>query len=87
MLLIVLIDHSAMFEEIRAHISCLAPWIECCYGAQFALHFGDVIIPSCSGIQQCDPLGALGFSLALQPLVESIKAKVPDLNQRGRFPL
>ena len=69
-----------MFKEIQACIPCLAPWMECCYGAQPALHFGDVIIPSCSRIQQGDPPGPLGFSLALQPLVESIKAEVSNLN-------
>ena len=42
--------------------------------------FWDVIIHSCSSVQQGDPLGPLGFSLALQPLVESIKAEVPNLN-------
>ena len=30
-------DRSAMFEEIQARIPCLAPWMECCYGAQSAL--------------------------------------------------
>ena len=54
--------------------------MECGYGAQSAIHFGDVIITSCSGVQQGDPLGPSGFSLALQPLVESVKAEVPDLN-------
>ena len=62
------VDRSAMFEEIRARIPCLAPWMECCYGTQLALHFGDAIIPSCSGVQQEDPLGPLGFSLACNPL-------------------
>ena len=74
------VDRSALFEEIWAHNPCLAPSMECCYGAQSALHFGDVIIPSCSDIQQGDPLGRLGFCLALQPLVESIKAEVPNLD-------
>ena len=75
------VDRSALFEKIQTRIPCPAPWMECCYGVQSAaLHFWDVIIPSCSSVQQGDPLGPLGFSLALQPLVESVKAKVPDLN-------
>ena len=73
------IDRSTMFREIRDRIPSLAPWMECCYGARPALHLGKVIIPSCCGVQQGDPLGPLGFSLALQPLVESIKSNVPDL--------
>ena len=68
-----------MFQETRARTPSLAPWMECCYGAQLALHFGDVIIPSCSGVQQGDPLGPLRFSRALQPLLESIKAEVPAI--------
>ena len=48
---------------------------------KFFDHFGDVIIPRCSsGIQQGDPLGPMGFSIALQPLVESVKDEVPNLN-------
>ena len=54
--------------------------MECCYGAQSSLHFGNVIIPSCSGVQQGDALGPLRFSLALQPLMESIKPEVLHLN-------
>ena len=34
---------------------------------------------SCCGVQQGDPLGPLGFALALQPIVEKVKKKVPGL--------
>ena len=73
-------NRAAMFEKIQARIPCLAPWMECCYGTQSALNFGDVIIPICSDVQLGDPLSPLGFSLALRPLVESVKVEVPDLN-------
>ena len=36
-------------------------------------------IHSCCGVQQGDPLGPLGFALTLHPIVERIKAEVPDL--------
>ena len=37
------------------------------------------IIHSCCGVQQGDPLGPLGFSLALQPILEQINRDVPGL--------
>ncbi len=51
------IDRGCMFEEIRARIPSLAPWMESCYGAQSILHLGDEKILSCCGVQQGDPLG------------------------------
>ena len=33
----------------------------------------------CCGVQQGDPLGPLGFALALQPIIEKIKREVPGL--------
>ena len=68
-----------MFEEIRSRLPSLATWMECCYGSKPILHLEDQTILSCCGVQQGDPLGPLGFSLTLQPLVEKIMAEVPDL--------
>ena len=73
------IDCEPMFEEVRARIPSMASWMECCYGAQPLLHFGDHTISSCCGVQQGDPLGPLGFALALHPIVERIKREVPGL--------
>ena len=50
-----------------------------CYGAQPFLRFGEHSILSCCVVQQGDPLGPLGFSLALHPLVEKIRTQVPGL--------
>ena len=58
----------------------LAPLDGMLLWSQSTLHFGNFIIPSCSDVQQGDPLGPLGFSLALQLLVESMKAEVLNLN-------
>ena len=55
------------------------PWMECCYGSQPLLHIGSHIIHSCCGVQQGDPLGPLGFALALHPVIERIKREVPGL--------
>ena len=68
-----------MFEEVRAHTPSMAAWMECCYGSQPLLHLGDHTILSCCGVQQGDPLGPLGFALALHPIVERIKEEVPGL--------
>ena len=68
-----------MFEEVRALFPAITAWMECCYGAQPLLHFGDHTILSCCGVQQGDPLGPLGFALALHPIVERIKRELPTL--------
>ena len=73
------IDRGCMFEEIRSRLPSLATWMECCYGSKPILHLEDQTILSCCGVQQGDPLGPLGFSLTLQPLVEKIMVEVPDL--------
>ena len=51
----------------------------CCYGTQPLLHLGDWTIRSRNGVQQGDPLGPLGFALALHPIIEKIREEVPDL--------
>ena len=71
---------TALFQEIRARIPSMAAWMESCYGVQPILHLGADSILSCSGVQQRDPLGPLGFTLTVQPIVERIKAEVPGLN-------
>ena len=42
-------------------------------------------IKSESGVQQCDPLGPLLFSLALMPLINKIKQEVPMLLQNSWY--
>ena len=73
------ISRENMFEEIRDRIPSMAAWLECCYGSQPLLHLGDRTIRSCSGVQQGDPLGPLGFALTLHPFIEKIREVVPDL--------
>ena len=68
-----------MFGKIRSRIPSMAAWMECCYGSQPFLHLDRHTILSCCGVQQGDPLGPLGFSLALHPVIERIKREVPDL--------
>ena len=73
------IDCEHMFQEVRARIPSMAAWMECCYGAQPFLHLGDRTILSCCGVQQGDPLGPLGFSQTLHPIIEKIQEQVPGL--------
>ena len=73
------ISREAMFVKIRARVPSLSAWFECCYGIQPILHLGDEVIRSCSGVQQGDLLGPLGFALMLHPVVERIKSEVANL--------
>ena len=72
------VSRKAIFDEVRAHIPSITAWMECSYGFQPIL-LGDQSILSCCGVQQGDPLGPLGFSLALHPIVRRIKDEVPGL--------
>ena len=74
------IDRALMFEELRSHIPGISPWMEWCYGSQPHLIHGDYTIHSCAGVQQGDPLGPLGFSMALHPIVQRIVNEVPGLS-------
>ena len=73
------INRFSIFEEFRAHIPGLSAWMESCYSGQPFLHLGSQTILSCCGVQQGDPLGPLGFALTLHPIVERIRAAVPNL--------
>ena len=64
---------------MRARIPSMSAWMESCYGSQPILRLGDQSILSCCGVQQGDPLGPLGFALALHPIIELIQQNVPDL--------
>ena len=67
------VDLAAPFREVRDRIPSIAAWMECCYSSRPILHLADRSILSCYGVQQGDPLGPLGFALALHPIVEKIK--------------
>ena len=73
------VDREGMFRVVRARIPSMAAWLECCCGSQPLLHLGEHTILSCCGVQQGDPLGPLGFALALHPIIEKIKEEVPSL--------
>lgn len=72
------IDHTSLFSEIRPFLSA---WFECCYGSTPVLQYLDQSLSSCSctGVQQGDPFGPLGFALALHPIVEQLSTTIPSL--------
>ena len=44
----------------------------------YILYLGKNIILSCTGVQEGDPLGTLGFALPLYPIIMLIKEEVPN---------
>jgi len=52
----------------------IAPYVYSSYCAPTMLRFGNSIVLSSEGTQQGDPLGALLFCLAVQPLLDSLKS-------------
>ena len=68
-----------MFTSIREVLPQISPWMECCYQTPSLLHLGGSHILSCSGVQQGDPLGPLGFALALHPILIKIRNRLPSL--------
>ena len=72
-------DRHSVLEEARSRVPSIAAWMESCYKVEAPLFFGEHIIPSRCGVHQGDPLGPLGFALALHPLIELISREVPNL--------
>jgi hypothetical protein len=74
-----LVDRSVIFDKVCRHLSAISPWVEFTYGSQSFLYLGMSTILSCLGAQQGDPLASLLFTLAVQPLLKSIKNQVSGL--------
>ena len=73
------VNRESMFIQFRQSMPTLSCWMESCYSCQPMLVLGDHSINSCSGVQQGDPLGPLGFALTLHPIVERISSEGSDL--------
>lgn len=63
--------------EIKKQALCLFPFMWQLYSSSTNLFYGDQIIASTEGMQQGDPMGPLGFSLAINGLITKLKS---DLN-------
>ena len=73
------VSREVLFREVRARLPSMPAWIECCYSSQPLPTLGSSTIYSCCGVQQGDSLGPLGFALALHPIIEKVREKVPGL--------
>jgi hypothetical protein len=70
------VDCATMFHETRSRLPSISSWK---YGSQPFLLLDNLSILSCCGVQQGGPLGPLGFTLVLHPVIENIKESVPGL--------
>ena len=53
--------HLTVFQAVRDHFPELARWVECTYGTQSELIFGEAVILNCDCFHQGDPLACLFF--------------------------
>ena len=78
-------DRATAFRDVREHFPEVARWLEATYGTQAELIWGDMVIPSCKGFHQGDPLACLFFSVVLHPIIKRIAEEVPDLLLNGWY--
>ena len=71
------VKRSQIFEKTRALFPEISAWAEYSYGQFSDLLFKEILILSCQGVQQGDPLGPLLFSAVLHDLVVELSAKFP----------
>ena len=63
----------------------MLPWVNTCYATTSNLQYGTAVIPSSTGVQQCDALGPLLYSLIQQPVVKAVAEAVPSLDLHGWY--
>ena len=71
------IRRDVVLGEMKNQAPCLFPFTWQLYSSNTNLFYGDHVIASAEGMQQGDPLGPLGFSLAINGLITKLKS---DLN-------
>ena len=73
------VSREAMLAAVIARAPELSRWAHFCYSNPVDLKFGSWNVKSETGVHQGDPLGALFFSLAIQPLLEELATLGLDL--------
>ena len=73
------VDRATAYKEIRELFPEVAKWLKSTYGTQPELIFGDLIISSCQGFHQGDPLACLFFAVVLHLIMKKIAMEVPEL--------
>ena len=73
------VERSAVFEDIRRLLPEIAAWVESSYGVRAELIFADLVILSCKGWHQGDPLAGLLFAIGALPILKKIAKQIPDL--------
>lgn len=72
------VSRQAVLDRVHDQFPALARWTTWCYHKTSSLYFGGTtVLPSAAGVQQGDPLGPLLFAVAIQPLVEQLRASMP----------
>lgn len=70
------VRRDVVLNEIRNEINELFPFVNQMYSANSNLFYGEHKLISAEGMQQGDPIGPLGFSLAINKLVHSLKSEL-----------
>ena len=73
-----MVDRNTILRETRNRFPSIFNWVQYSYGQASRLFAGKETIWSSSGVQQCDPLGPLLFTLVLQVLLDELKKIIGD---------
>ena len=68
------IRRDIVLDQFRVKVGFLFPLMWQMYGSESNLFFDDIVIRSAEGMQQGDPLGPLGFSLAINDMISRLSS-------------
>lgn len=70
------VRRDVVLTEVKNEMRELFPFMWQLYGRETNLFYGEHVIKSSEGMQQGDPIGPLGFSLAVNKLISNLKSEV-----------